>query len=394
MRIVLISNSVTQQINSFLPGDINFSMYSNIQDMLVELENTPMRLDKLFITYDILSSKLAVSMRELIQARDSGVLRANYICIITDHLTGEFDSLTFFRDEDKFDIHTIKGTLTQPFIVSVLKGRTTDEELTDEIVTVKRIPISKYKPYQNIDDALPVISEAEKLSKLNLNPELLKAVTLNFEHTTDIVNIYGLSNSMRNEFAIILAQFFTGLGKTLIIDTDVKYYSMSNLLTRSSLKFLRVDAKEFISSPSAVVQKIYESEEQLIAFILSKDYSMTNMMLEHIISTLYHTLNGVLYKIVRTGEMRNLNAHTKSIVVMSNNAPSILETLDFVPRDVSKTQFIGIDNSLGEIAIRDKRVLEHMVHVIFNTKEPVDVPIYSIRSLQMGDDLNDYNRYR
>lgn len=397
-KIRLISRVVTNVISDWIPEE-DIRLFQSIADLIRFLEEVPEMIDELFITSEIIEGQATKSFRQLCNGIKSGYIRANKIYLITENKKSkELEVLEYFREAENLNIIVLEGPLQQDFIASCVRGDTRDENQKFNRKTVIRMRASDYKGpvklnIENIDEDTPIISEEEKLNKIPAQ-RLMETYTRDSDFITRLTQITGLHSSGKTTFMLLLAQYLSGYGKTIIIETDLKYFSISYNIEMGNLECTKIPLSSFYLEPLEFVEKIKNSSNNLICLTCTSKDKLNPPNIQHILDVIYNILNKEIRYILLEEALENITFNLYTIVLMQNNVISAIKTIDSLPNRIDNCLFAAVDTSIEDISIYDSKVLEKILSLqtSYNNKE---IPIYSIKNLKLGkgDGIYDLRRY-
>jgi hypothetical protein len=192
----------------------------------------------------------------------------------------------------------------------------------------------------------------------------------------------------RSVFTFIIAQYLSLSGKTLIIEKDFDFLTLSNIASRSNVDYLEILVEDIYDHPEKEILKIRNSEKKLIVVVtrqrLQRDYCF-------ICSILYNNLIGNLTYLVNESNLDELSDSAKYIVVLPNNARDLLKTTAMLTIGYEcNARFVGVDIlRIEEITIKNSRQMEMIVKDVLQIKTQLNIPIFNIGSLKLGGAVHD-----
>lgn len=211
---------------------------------------------------------------------------------------------------------------------------------------------------------------------------------LNKEIGTVQIHIAGLPVMERSVFAFIMAQYLSISAKTMIVEKDFEFLTLSYIAKQSKADFLEVLIEDLYKNPQKELAKIAATEKKLIVIgtreRMPRDYSF-------ICSLLYSNLIGQIRYLVRENDFCELSDSAKFMAVLPNNTIDLLKTLTHIPYGLEENaRFAGVDISrLEELAIKNSKQMEMIVKDVLQIKGELKIPVYKVSSLELGGDIHD-----
>lgn len=202
------------------------------------------------------------------------------------------------------------------------------------------------------------------------------------------INIAGLPMLERSVFAFIIAQYLSLSGKTLIIEKDFEFLTLSNIANRSKADYHEILIEDIYNKPEKEILKISDSEKKLIVIgtrqRVHRDYSF-------ICNLLYSNLMGNIKYLVKENNFDELSNSIKYIAVLQNNTVDLLKAAMMIPAGYEhNARFAGIDTSrLEELSIKNSKQMEIIVKDVLQIKSELSIPIFNISSLKLGGAVHD-----
>lgn len=202
------------------------------------------------------------------------------------------------------------------------------------------------------------------------------------------VNVAGLPTMERSVFTFIMARYLSLSGKTLIIEKDFDFLTLSHIANRSNADYLEILVEDIYDNPEKEILKIRESEKRLIVVgtrqRVERDYFF-------ICSLLYNNLLANLTYLVKENSFDELPDSTRYIAVLPNNATDLLKTTMMLPVGYeNNARFVGVDMlRVEELTIKNSKQIEMIVKDVLQIKSGLNIPIFNISSLKLGGEVHD-----
>lgn len=392
---ILVSTIADERFESMFHNQ-NIKVFKSFDEILELIETTPLRISKLFITEDVTRYNPNPSFTSLVKLLESIFFKTEEIIFITPLYSDSVKRIEFLQQEGLLkDITIIKGKLQKEFIASVIRGDTGGKPKIKRKEVIRHRRSEYINEHRQNDFVLNqdehIYTEEEKLKKINNQP-----VTENHIYTYakngELIQVTGLNNIDNAVFAIVLAQFISGGGKTIFIETDTVYFTASYLLKQGNIKYENIPLNLFYIHPLDFINKIKDSNENLICITGTSEDKDKQFQVYNIINSLYNMMRKEIdYFIFQTG-LNNILPSLKNIAVIENDILSSISTAHKIPSScMENIMFSALDRAVEGIAIKDSSVLSSIVSEILD--RDIQIPIYNIKSLELGDESYDLHRY-
>ena len=250
----------------------------------------------------------------------------------------------FIKHNEIDNIICYQGDLSSKYIADIITGaaRTADERET-EIITY-RVRAADYAMEQNIkkyesDDAHYETDE-EELAEVPDEPEPEQRIP-SIDIVTSCYYVVGSRSVERTLFAFIEAQYLALNGKTLIIESDVDYHTLTDMATKSKASYEIIDMQEVIDSISSVIARIKNSGSKLIIIgcvnRLHYDY-------DFIYDLFVSNLAGFVDYFVKECDFEQTPYGSYYNIICGATVPEVLECVSKLKYDVDedKVLFVGM----------------------------------------------------
>lgn len=199
----------------------------------------------------------------------------------------------------------------------------------------------------------------------------------------DMLRVLPLAGELkiRSYFGVVLAQYLSLYSKTLIIETDLEYHTITNAMTKITIPYTYVDYEEIVVNARAALNKIKSSKNNLILIGCSKrnpslTYDFVGMLC-------ISQLQGFVENIITGCELSALSPGTNSLVIIENTLPDILRAVAQLPSGIQCANYsyvivsTDLDGALACPADMVKDVLK------LTLEEDVDIECYELRGLAL-----------
>lgn len=390
---IIVSGLLDEQVTAAFPK-LNLQVFADFNLLLEYIETIPLRTSKLYITEDITRHNPSSAFQSLVKLIQSVFFKTDEIVFIASNNCDDLKRIEFLTQEGMLPtVNVITGNLQKEFILSILSGEsgTACSIKRKEVIRHRRSEFIKDQKYSVINDDELANIEEKRLSSIESQPRI-KNFIYSYENNCTIKQITGLNYLSKSIFSVILAQFMSGYGKTLLVDTDIEFFTISYLLQQGKINCITIPLKLFYSDPLEMVKKIKETKENLICITGTSSDKDKNYQVYNMIYALFNLLKKDLSYLVFETDIEKTLPSIDTTVIIENNIISAIQTAYFLSSSIKNLNFAALDNSINTISVKDSDVLSSIISEIINKE--VEVPIYKIQNLALErGSLCDLYRY-
>lgn len=340
-KMFIVASNVDDSIKS-ISAVYDISIFPNFLAFEEFINTTPIVLGCIIISERELPFT-STNMARVLDLLSAPFLKLTGNCI---YLIGEQTSRdvvsSFFEDNEITTIIAYQGDLSQRFIGDIVSGaaRIADESET-EVITY-RMRASEYavaqniKKYESDDDGY--VTDEEALSSIPDIPEPEIQVP-SVDILTSIFYVVGKPSYERTLFTWIEAQYLSLNGKVLIIESDVMYHRLTDMVCKSSINFELIDMFEFMVNPTSIINQIKESPAKLIILGCKQrtyyDYDFTfDIIVSNLTGWIDYFIKECDFSQTPYGQFYN--------VVCADTVPDILECCNSLAYDVDEDKVVMV----------------------------------------------------
>jgi hypothetical protein len=244
-----------------------------------------------------------------------------------------------------FPISTYQGDLTDQFIIGIINGklRDSDEEKVEEVTYRYRaseyVQDQKIKRYESSDDGkyetdedelagIPDVEEPEAYTPINEIPLI--------EYP-----IIGKQGQARTMLAFIEAQYLALSGKTMILESDIKYHRLTDIVLKSNIDYVYFDVLDLFSDVSRVIENVKLAKSNLIVF---GSKCKTEYSYEFVRQILSDTLKDYVQNFVLELPFESTPYNANYTIVFDDTMPDLIDSIESMiyPVDIYKNVFVGV----------------------------------------------------
>ena len=357
-KMYLIASNVDESIK-LQTAVYDVTLFKSFLDFEQVINNTPVVLDTIIInSYDLAFN--ATNVQRLINLLNLPFIRVtgNIIYLLDDSYDLKLIN-EFLMNNSLTNWVVYKGDLSPKFIADIVSGAGRESnEAQIELVTY-RMRLGEYIKQKNT-------LNYEDNSELYMTDEMLLSDIPDVEEPEDtspavdveaIVNYVVGPNSMERTLMVFyLAQYFSMKNKTVIVEKDFEYHTLTEMITKCEMEYDFFTVEELFENVSKTINAIKASNHKLIVIgCRSRADFDYNFIMDILLSNLKHSVN----RIIRECNYEETPYGNPYIIVTRNTVPDILRCCSELQYDIdqSKVFFVGLQiGSLGPISLRSNEM--------------------------------------
>lgn len=340
-KMFIVASNIDDSIKSITPI-YDITIFPDFLKFEEYINETPIKLGSIIISSKELPFTSA-NMSRLLDLLSAPFLKltGNCIYLISNDIDKDVVS-SFFEENEVTTIISYQGDLSSRFISDVVSGaaRIADESET-EIITY-RMRASDYAMAQNIkkyeSDEDAYVTDEEALSNIPpMNEPDVQVPSVDILSSTYYV--VGKASYERTLFTFIEAQYLSLVGKTLIVESDIQYHRLTDMVLRSNSKYEYIDVTEFLTNPTQVINSIKGITSRLIV-IGSKD--RIHYDYDFVFDILTSNLIGWVDYFIKECDFTQTPYGSYYNIVCADTVPDILECCNSLLYDVDETKVLMV----------------------------------------------------
>jgi hypothetical protein len=379
LTTVILSTMVDYTIAEEQRG-VKFLIFNSLETLTQYIENTPIRANNLFITKEIMQ-RVNTSLTYLLSALQSPFFNVDNVVYITTQMSPELRSVRYIIDERKlsnWEIEDKASTLTREYVTGIITGLLRQDSNSVVRKAVYRVPRSEFvnntlRSRNELQDRY-VDDDADISGVLTVptEPQILSSKP----HEEQSFLIIGLPTLERSIFTFITAQYLSLQGKTIVIEHDWRYHTLSDIVAKSKIDCLNIDVEDIFLNCKDVFKQIQFTEKRLICITTKRKTTISTMF---IYSLLLYNLIDIIFAYVIEGDIKDMPLFEKCICVVSLSAPDVLKLCENIRGSIPR--FVGVcRNDFQELQLLNSKSVSVLLSDLLNTKIP-DVQIVQCSSM-------------
>ena len=390
--IVIVSGLVDATVKEYQP-DVDFRIFKNVEDLSNYLDKNPLRAQTLFVTRDVIGgvNTTFTYLRKLVV--DNDYMSVDNVVYLTEENSDELESLNYLIDEFNLsNWEIITGSMTRAFITEVINGTFRGDKMSVKHKAVYRRPRAEYiksqlKSYDTLDEDYPDDDhDLQDIPDVEVPIEEIPKLT---EHL-NYVYIAGLDGLERSAFAFVAAQYLALTDKTLLVESDPEYHTITEFATKSGIKATHVQMSMLYEDPDRAFQVIREAENNLV---ILECIERIDFDYKFICQLLYYNLENEFTYLIQELHIEELATNHVATVTVPSTVLGTLATGELIDKSlIDNINFVGVNiNHLPEIHINSGVVMSKLLCDILSTNN-IECPVVTINSLKLHGSAYDLGK--
>ena len=352
-KLFIVASNVDESIKSqTVVYDV--TLFKTFVELEEYINNTPCVVDTIIITETDLQFN-NVNMARLIGMLSSPFLKltGKMVYLIGNELP--IDEVTSFIETNEISQWQVyQGDLSPRFITGIVSGEGRETEIKETEVYTYRMRASdyiKYKQQQGYEDNERHYMTDEDLLAGIPDEVMPEMVTPQFDFKHKAYYIVGECGIERTLFTFVLAQYLSLEAKTLIVESDVRYHTLSDMVTKSGIKCELFKIEDLYRDAKRVLNKIRNSTEKLIVLTATErieyDYSF---VMDIVVSNTV----GFIANFIQECSYNDAPYGRSYTIVCKNTVPEVLKCINSLKYDTPEdlVTFVGLQlNNVGPVNI-------------------------------------------
>lgn len=359
-KMFVVAGNVDDSLKSVTPV-YDITIFPNFLEFEKFIEKTPIVLGSIVISETELAFT-STNMARLLELLAAPFLKLQGSCI---YLIGEStpkDMVASFLEENEITtIIAYQGDLSSRFISDIVSGAARIADETETEVITYRMRASEYATIQNVkkyeSDEGGYMTDEEQLSEIPPIEEPEVQVP-SVDILSNTYYVVGKMSYERTLFAFIEAQYLSLNGKVIIVESDVQYHRLTDMVMKADIEYEYIDVLEFLSNPSAIILRMKGSQSRLIV-LGSKQRTVYSY--DFIFDLLKSNLLGWVDYFVKECDFSQTPYGQSYNIICADTVPDVLECCNSLAYDVDEDNvtIVGVRTSAkSEVNITSKEMTD------------------------------------
>lgn len=356
-KVFIISSNVDDSIKkSTLSSDV--IIFNTFKEFESYVDSTPIQTSMIIINSKDLPFTNNSMVRLLNMLDSTFVSLSGYVYYMVDDIEIKDKVDTLCKTNDRYlKLKCIySSTLYAKDVADILSGEALSTKSTVTVVKTYRVRASDYirsqKDKEGINYADSYVSDEDELSGIEDEKIPVDSVyTKESKAKRHIVCCNSIKE--RTAWVILKAQYMSMSGKTLILEKDIDYHTMYDMLSKSDIEYELFEIKDLFRDCSDLITSIRSSKARLI-FVGSKE--RINYDYDIIMNTLIYNLEDYLDYYIYETELSQIPYGAKVDIVIPSTVPDILKSgleMSTIPK-FNDVLFIGLEaTSYGSVSLSE-----------------------------------------
>lgn len=343
-KVFVVAANIDESIKRFCPSYI-IQIFPDFPSLEEYVDTTPDIVYAIIVTEDVLQFT-GSNMARLRSVVENPFLTLTNRCVYLYGMGTSTDRVKAWNDQNSdFLVSTYQGTINDQFIIGIINGklRDSDEERVEEITyryraneyaqdqKIKRYESDNNAKYESDDEEMAGIPDVDEPAEYTPMGNV----------TMEEFPVVGLPGHARTCLAFIEAQYLALSSRTLIIESDVRYHRLTDIVLKSQVDCLFIDVAELFANVNGTLDMIKSSKDNLIVVGSTTDIKYDYAYLR---SLLGDVLKDFVQNFVIECDFTDTPYNGNYTVVFDDTLPDLLMCTDKLLYPVNKmnTIFIGV----------------------------------------------------
>lgn len=397
--IVILSTIVEDIIRESLL-DTDALIFRSVSELLSHTDTEPIRASKMFITQDVLTEgSIRESVEVILHLLESVMCRVDEVIYITNEGADEIRVIEYITKEMHAEPWEIRrGLLCREYASSVITG---EGSYHNQMDAVTRRGVYKVSRAEYVKDKLlhseileeKYESEEEVLASIPDDDSLFQTPLFDYTQRCKVINNAGLPCKERAVFSLLMAQYCAFEGKTLLIESDFDFLTISDMVARTTkLGIFEVDIADLYIDFDGAFNAIKTCPEKLVVIT---SHSKTQYSYDFVFDVIHARLCNDIEYMIREVNVDNVMSEFRYNIVMPNNTVDVIKTLHSLPISYNKECiFVGLDIlAISELSITDLTAFRLLISSILEAEDEPNVSLLRATSFILGGETHELRMY-
>ncbi len=390
-KMFIVASNIDESIKAVTPV-YDITIFTTFVEFADYINNNPVIVDTVIVTETELPFT-SVNMSNLLDVLSTSFLRLESKCIyLISNSTSKEVVQGFLNDIDASVITCYQGDLSPRYISEIVNGSARESDESETEVITYRYRASDYIAQQNIKkyetDEEDYDTDEDLLSEVTPvdEPEI---VIPTIDVLTNCFYVVGKQSMERALFTLLEAQYLSLNGKVLIIESDVEYHRLTDMVLKSDIEYEYIDIDDFYNNCSAVINKIKASISNFIFIGVKKRIKFDY---DFIFDIVFSNLVGYVDYFIKECDFVQTPYSAHYNIICEDNVPAILECIESLRYDIEedKVVFVGLrTRDMGALNVSSSEMRD-LVQVLLG-KENVRAEVLTAYGINLKGDSAVYD---
>lgn len=348
-KMFIVASNIDDSIKSVTPV-YDITIFPDFLKFEAYINVTPDKVGSIIISARELPFTSS-NISRLISCLNAPFLRLTGKCIyLIDNNTDREVVTNFLKDNEIENILCYQGDLSSRYITEIVSGEGRDADESETEIVTYRMRASEYasqqiiKKYESDDDKY--LTDEDLLADVPNEPEP-KMILPSVDVLTNIYYTVGENSIERTLFTFVQAQYLALSGKTLIVESDVQYHTLSDMVLKSRVPYTFINIQEFIDNCSEVLARIKNDANNLVVLGC---IDRTVYDYDFLFDILINNLTGFVDYFVKECDYSQTPYGCYYTIVCGATVPEVLKCVSSLKYDVEEDKVLIIGLSTRNVS--------------------------------------------
>lgn len=387
--VVIVSTLVDATIREY-SADTEFLIFKTALELGKYIDTTPIRATTMFVTEDTLGqTNTTLSYIKDLTVENPYLSVDRFVFIVTENSTQHVAVKYLIEQFSLTNWEVILGTLSKAYVTEVINGTYREDNYERKYKAVYRVPRRDYvKDELNRRESLQeeYVDDDNDLKDIP-DEEVPEQPLPERDVNLDKCYIAGYNCEERAAFAFLAAQYKALSGKTIIVESDPDYHTITEYATKSGIDCYLIEIDELYEDLAKALDNIRNSKERLVVV---GAINRTDFSYNFIIELLYYNLLKDVDYLVCEIPMDQLPLHRDFTLVVPSTMRGMLTIGEQLDRMYYRNaKMIGVNlKYLPEIHLNSGVVMSMILRDLLSDNS-ILCPVVTISSLKLNGSAYD-----
>lgn len=382
--VVIVSTLIDATIHEYSP-DTEHLIFKTPMELGTYLDTNPIRATTMFVSEDTLgqTNTTLAYLRDLTTA--NAYLSVDKLVFIVTEGSTQHKAVEYLIDQYNLENwEVILGNISKAYVTEVINGTYRSDKLHVKHKAVYRIPRSDYvrTELKNRGSLQQEYTDDENDLKDIPDESVPEQPVPDREIILQKCYIAGDVSEERYAFAFLAAQYMALTGKTIIVESDPEYHTITEYATKSGIDMYLITIGELYDDLPKALGNIRKSEASLIVV---GTVDRLDFNYQFIVDLLYYNLRSDVDYIICETDFNCLPMYKDFTAVVPSTMKGILAAGEQLDRMYYKhAKFVGVNLSyLPQVHLNSGSVMSMLLRDLLSDNSVV-CPVITISSLKLN----------